>query len=349
MVTNTTTFDRDNAEVNQIMELTEEENAVDHEEIKTGKCDLAKYESKEEAIPPNSVLENATLVRESSFGPVDVEFNNQTTEFIGGDNPGDHERDEIEKYVIAKNESKEGAISPNLLLENATFNQRTKLVGGDNAGDYEKDNIEKCNIAGSESKEGSIEAYKIPLSEIESARNLGQTEPKHYTSSVSEIEVLMDVEMIESKRNLGQTEPYQYKSSLSEIEDGKCDSARNLQTTGSKHLGNIRETGFSKENPQNNYFQERIEEFEFYENCEIQEECAEESGTVAKLSHAGAAELLQNTSQKLTLKDILNFQVEDDSSPQNATAVIGNSYESSGYEGENIFFKQNWYLNKLPD
>lgn len=338
MVTNTTTFGCDDAEVNQIMELTEEENAVDHEEIKTGKCDLAKYESKEEAIPPNSVLQNATLVRESSFGPVDVEFNNQTTEFIGGDNPGDHERDKIEKYDSAENESKEGAISPNLLLENATFNQRTKLVGGDNAGDYEKDNIEKCNIAGSETKEGSIEAYKIPLSEIESARNLGQTEPKHYTSSVSEIEVLMEVKMIESKRNLGQTEPYQYKSSLSEIEDGKCDSARNLQTTGSKHLGNIRETGFSKENPQNNYFQERIEEFEFYVNCEIQEECAEESVTVAKLSHAGAAELLQNTSQKLTLKDILNFQVEDESSSQNATAVIGNSYESSGYEGENNFF-----------
>ncbi|GMY32127.1 hypothetical protein FCV25MIE_27369 [Fagus crenata] len=304
MVTNKTTF---------ACEASRGEDTVgDHEKDKTEKCDLAKNESKEENILllPNLVLENATMVRNPSYASVDFEVN-QAIELIGGDNPGDHERDKIEK----------------------------------------------CGIVGNEIKENS-------LSKIESARNLGQTESNHYTSSVSEFEVVVEdstrnmaqtepklvyeIEFVgedeteDSKRKLGQTKPVHYKTSVFEIEviveDERNEIRRNFRQTDSYHCK-------SSLSPQNNCFQEGIEEFEFYGNCEIQEECAEESSIVAKISYFGDAELLHNVSQKVTLKDILRFPVGDESSSQNTAAVINNrnkdyswhpscnSYESSGYEG----------------
>jgi hypothetical protein len=163
----------------------------------------------------------------------------------GEDTVGDHEKDKTEKCDLAKNESKEEDILPlpNLVQENATIvrnpsfasvdvevNQAIELIAGDNPGDHGRDKIEKCGIVGNESKENS-------LSKIESTRNLGQTESNHYTSFVSEFEVLEDstrnmvqiepklvseIEFVgedeteDSKRKLGQTKPVHYKTSVSE-------------------------------------------------------------------------------------------------------------------------------------
>jgi hypothetical protein len=319
MVTNKTTF---------ACEASRGEDTVgDHEKDKTEKCDLAKNESKEENILLllNLVLENATMVRNPSYASVDVEVN-QAIELIGGDNPGDHEKDKIEKRGIVGNEIKENS-----------------------------------------------------LSKIESARNLGQTESNHYTSFVSEFEVvvedstrnmvqtepklLYEIEFVgedeteDSKRKLGQTKPVHYKTSVSEIEviveDERNEIRRNFRQTDSYHCK-------SSLSPQNNCFQEGIQEFEFYDNCEIQEECAEESSIVAKISYVGDAELLHNVSQKVTLKDILRFPVGDESSSQNTAAVTNNrtkdyarhpscnSYESSRYEGENnVFFNNKLVFKKV--
>jgi hypothetical protein len=67
------------------------------------------------------------------------------------------------------------------------------------------------------------------------------------------------------------------------VEDERNEIRRNFGQTNSYHCKNSL-------SPENNYFQEGIEEFEFYGNCEIQEECVEESSIVAKISYVGDPE-----------------------------------------------------------
>ncbi|KAG6667616.1 uncharacterized protein LOC122315516 isoform X3 [Carya illinoinensis] len=402
------------------------------------------YDSRN-AVSQNFMLENCVTSDDHSFAdPEDAKQRVvQNMEMIGGDNAGDHEDQDKTSCDDARGKiKKEAAIPPNILLENATIlvgysdfapadhvevNQTTEL----NAGNDEKDKIEKCDMAGNECKEvADLEAHKNHLSESvavvengtdnESARNLGDsTQPKHYTRSVSEIEVVVEDSTNDSIRNLGQNEhnhrcnfpseievvagedgreefignlgetelihyeaekepihyknttceigvvvvdhgmngsprklrqieSNQYQSSAAEIEvaveDG-TDNSERIQPAkiGSKPLENVVGTNSTKNLPQNKNFQEGIKEVDF-DNCEIQEECscADESGVVAQLSRSGDVELSQNLSPKPTLEELLRFAAEEESSAQN-TAVVMNTRDFDSWDLWGNSYKSSGY------
>lgn len=277
----------------------------------------------------------------------------------------DHVTDNIEKYDVAGNESKEGETEAH---ENGTDNESQANLGHtDEPGHYTNfvSEIEIDNgTHDSTRKLGEAEPKYCSTfpSETEVVEDEGtdkyykQSEKIHRTTSVLEIEVAGEDGTNESTSRLGQIEPNSHKSSVCEIntvvEDGTDE--RILRKIGSKQLENVLERSSPNLYSQKKEFQEGREEYsEFYGNCEIQEECADESSTTVQLSHIAAVEGSYPISPKITLKELFRLELENESSEQNNAAPVinngtrlfdwgpcGSANALSGNEGENSLFKQ---------